>query len=274
SDSLSSGLRALHPDGSDKWVFPTSKAIIASPIVRTDGGPCFACADSFVYCLDTAGRLRWRTRLALGGGHLYFEPAIGSDGTIYVGALDSLAAIDSSGVLKWRIPLDLPYCAGLAIGSDGTIYGGNPLTAMRPDGSVIWRRDSRSTGAPAIGSDGTIYQPSHDTLFAIGPAGSVKWAFISPCGTSTPAVAADGTVYFADYMPFVHALGPNGRELWRGEDPGSGSEGVTVALGLDGTVLSTACCACLCAFAGTSPLADSPWPKFQRDLSNSGRAGP
>ncbi|WP_035076515.1 PQQ-binding-like beta-propeller repeat protein, partial [Maridesulfovibrio zosterae] len=64
---------------------------------------------------------------------------------------------------KWVVTLggDIPACP--AIGSDGTIYIGASYTkslhAINPDGSTKW---SFLTGgfvqsSPAIGSDGTIY---------------------------------------------------------------------------------------------------------------------
>ncbi|MBN2537224.1 cell surface protein, partial [candidate division WOR-3 bacterium] len=44
-------------------------------------------------------------------------------------------------------------------------------------------------------------------------------------------------------------------------------------LGRDGTIY-VAGWDSLYAVHGPAPLADSPWPKFQRDLGNTGRAGP
>ena len=70
-----------------------------------------------------------------------------------------------------------------AIGSDGTIYVGswdNNLYAINPDGSKKWAFETSGNvySSPAIGSDGTIYVGSDDNnLHAINPDGSKKWAF-------------------------------------------------------------------------------------------------
>jgi outer membrane protein assembly factor BamB len=64
-----------------------------------------------------------------------------------------------------------------AIGSDGTIYVGsfdNKLYAVNPNGTAKWDTDNIIVGAvqssPAIGSDGTIYVGSdnNNKLYAIG----------------------------------------------------------------------------------------------------------
>ncbi|MEN3041771.1 MAG: PQQ-binding-like beta-propeller repeat protein, partial [Fervidobacterium sp.] len=60
------------------------------------------------------------------------SPAIGSDGTIYVGSSDYyfseysyLHAINPDGTLKWKYQTGGLISSSPAIGSDGTIYFGN-----------------------------------------------------------------------------------------------------------------------------------------------------
>ncbi|MEM2089259.1 MAG: PQQ-binding-like beta-propeller repeat protein, partial [Thermoproteota archaeon] len=61
-----------------------------------------------------------------------------------------------------------------AIGYDGTIYVGshdNYTYALNPDGSLKWKYETEAwvDSSPAIGSDGTIYVGSNDGgLYAIG----------------------------------------------------------------------------------------------------------
>jgi outer membrane protein assembly factor BamB len=98
------------------------------------------------------GALRWSRSLA---GAFRQAPAIGSDGTIYIGGLDgNLLAISPENVVKWSV----------------TIYGSIPGTA-------------------AIGSTGSIYStaefypgsPPNDsghTLFAISSDGTIQWSHI------------------------------------------------------------------------------------------------
>jgi len=52
------------------------------------------------------------------------SPAIGSDGTIYVGSGDKLYAINPDGTLKWTSTTGDGVESRPAIGGDGTIYVG------------------------------------------------------------------------------------------------------------------------------------------------------
>jgi hypothetical protein len=114
------------------------------------------------------------------GGPINSSPAIGPDGTIYVGSDDEyLYAIDPmDGSYKWFYDLGDYVESSPAIGADGTVYVGsdnNYLYAIYPDGTQKW---SFPTGgpiysSPAIGPDGTVYVGSDDGyLYAINPDGT------------------------------------------------------------------------------------------------------
>ena len=105
---------------------------------------------------------------------MWSSPAIGTDGTVYVGSYDSyLYAINPSGELKWRYKIWGWVFSSPAIGSDGTIYVGsydNYLYAISPSGELKWkyRTGDDVYSSPAIGSNGTIYVGSCDHyLYAI-----------------------------------------------------------------------------------------------------------
>ena len=69
------------------------------------------------------------------------SPAIGADGTIYVGCYQSLYAINPDGSQKWSFPTRDRVGSSVAIGVDGTIYVGSSdgnLYAINPDGSQKW----------------------------------------------------------------------------------------------------------------------------------------
>ncbi len=69
------------------------------------------------------GELKWSY---ITGGGVYSSPAIGSDGTIYVGSWDdNLYAINPDGTLKWNYTTGTYVYSSPAIGSDGTIYIGD-----------------------------------------------------------------------------------------------------------------------------------------------------
>lgn len=69
-----------------------------------------------------------------------------------------------------------------AIGTDGTIYIGvwnGDFRAFQPDGSPKWvfHADREIASSPAVGIDGTVYFGSRDRkLHALGPDGKSKWA--------------------------------------------------------------------------------------------------
>ena len=106
--------------------------------------------------------------------------------TTYGFVLDSLYAINSDGSLEWEFETNNGINTSPAIGADGTIYVGvsdeyfprtihtgryeNRLIAINPDGSLKWEfyTEGEMYSSPAIGEDGTIYFGSYDgNLYAI-----------------------------------------------------------------------------------------------------------
>jgi outer membrane protein assembly factor BamB len=86
----------------------------------------------------------------------------------------------SGGKLKWSFKTGGSVESSPAIGSDGTIYVGSnvlKLYAINPDGSLKWSfktGDQIEMSSPAIDSDGTIYVGSwDDKLYAIYGSGSL-----------------------------------------------------------------------------------------------------
>jgi outer membrane protein assembly factor BamB len=173
----------------------------------------------------------------------YSSPAIGPDGTIYVGSQDdSLYAVNYDGSLKWRFYAGGVVRSSPAIGPDGTIYVGsysNRLYALNPaDGSVKWSYLTRGdiSSSPAIAADGTIIFGSYDdTIYALNPDSTVKWKY----GTgqdvySSPAIAVDGTVYCGSNDDYLYALTADGTLKWRFK---TGRDIVgSPAIGTDGTI--------------------------------------
>ena len=80
--------------------------------------------DIYLYAINPDGSLKWKYETD--GGIDFSKPAIGSDGTIYVGSEDYyLYAINPDGLLKWKYKTDGEIYSCPAIGSDGTIYVGS-----------------------------------------------------------------------------------------------------------------------------------------------------
>jgi len=87
---------------------------------------------------------------------VWSSPAIGSDGTIYVGSYDSnLYVINPDGSPKWSFTTEKEVWSSPTIGSDGTIYVGSRdgnLYAIYGTGSLantpwpMFHHDLRHTG--------------------------------------------------------------------------------------------------------------------------------
>lgn len=152
------------------------------------------------------------------------SPAVGIDGTTYVGSCDyKIYALDPNGTCKWTYPTGGAVKSSPAIGADGTIYVGSDddkLYALDPNGSLKWECQTGGdiVSSPNIGTDGTIYFGSFDKKFyAIKHDGSLKWSYqTSSWITSSPAIGDDGTIYFgSDWNDNkIYALRPDGTLKW------------------------------------------------------------
>jgi hypothetical protein len=151
------------------------------------------------------------------GGRVYSSPAIGSDGTVYVGSVDNkLYAINGkSGVKLWEFETENFVVSSPAIGSDGTVYVGSDdgkLYAINGKSGVkLWefKTGSYVGSSPAIGSDGTVYVGSNDKkLYAINGKSGVKlWEFeTGGFVVSSPAIGSDGTVYVGSLDKKLYAI--------------------------------------------------------------------
>ena len=272
-------LYALNPDGTLKWRYLTGGDVDASPAIASDGTIYFGSDDKRLYALNPDSSLKWRYQT----GGAVASPAIGSDGTIYVGSDDDyLYALNPDSTLRWRYETEDHIRCSPAVAADGTIYVGSDgkfcgFYALNPDGTLRWEYPSggRVRSSPAIASDGTVYVGSCAKavygLYALNPDGTLKWGY--PSGfrvRSSPAIASDGTIYFGSDDDCVYALNPDSTLKWRYETGADVESSPTI--GPDGTVYFTSYDGYLYALKGTSPLADSPWPKFHHDLKNTGRA--
>ena len=95
--------------------------------------------------------------------------------------LSGLALAGTPGTEKWSFETG-DWVSSPAIGPDGTIYVGSRdyrLYAINPDGTKKWWSfwtEGAVGSSPAIGPDDTIYIGS-DKLYAINPDGTEKWSF-------------------------------------------------------------------------------------------------
>jgi len=270
-------LYAINPDGTLKWSYTTGNDIYSSPAIGNDGTIYVGSWDSLLYAINPDSTLKWS--YSTGGIISTSSPAVGLDGTIYVGSSDyNLYAINPDGTQKWVYTTGgTTQNSSPAIGSDGTIYVGSGdnsnLYAINPDGTLKWNYTAPSSiwYAPAIDNDGTIYVGVNWDLYSINPDGTVKWNYTTGGGIeSSPTVGSDGTIYVGSDDTKLYAFNPDGTVKWSYTT--GGMVMTTPAIGSDGTLYIGSLDNKIYAFdTGTGAgLADSPWPKFHRDLKNTG----
>ena len=226
-------LYAIDIDGEMRWTHTTDGPISSSPAVSQDSNDVYVCSgDGIAYALGQDGSELWSFETkgpgAIPSGSIFASPAIGADGTVYVGGLydPNLYAIDpNDGGLKWACGFESqgwPF-ASPVIAEDGTIYqtllSDSNMYAIEPnDGTIIWTTNLADPysgwfdpnygedygyavgwSEPALGPDGTIYVSFDDPyLRAVEPNGSIKWVTkLGTLGGFTLAVGNDGLVYAA-----------------------------------------------------------------------------
>jgi outer membrane protein assembly factor BamB len=201
-----------------KWEYSTGDYETLPPVIAEDG-TIYVAGYMRLYALNPDGTLKWRHT---GKGRLVGSPALGSDGTIYIGSTDGdLYAIDPNGVEKWAFETALPVVTCPAIAADGTIYVGSydgHFYAVNPDGTKKWDFMTRGqiTSSAAIDASGTIYFGSADgSLYAIDATGAQKWTFSTAGPVSgSPIIGGDGTIFFGGGDGHFYALTPQGVRKW------------------------------------------------------------
>jgi outer membrane protein assembly factor BamB len=150
------------------------------------------------------------------------SPAVGPDGTIYIGTfLHKLWAINRNGTGKWSFNAGSEISSSPAVAHDGTVFFGcrdRKLYAVGPDGRGKW---SFKTGgwvdsSPALSDDGTVYFGSWDrSFYAIGADGIKKWQFDTGGPVvSSAAIGEDRVIYFGSHDGKFYALLPDGTKKW------------------------------------------------------------
>ncbi|WP_180960435.1 outer membrane protein assembly factor BamB family protein [Neobacillus cucumis] len=239
-------LYAFTQDGKLKWKYKTADSISASAVVASDG-TIYVTSGMTLYAVTSLGKTKWTYKIAAESNSslwLNSPPAIGPDGTIYVGvsgfykngdttiAKGRLLAISNLGKYKWQLNT-ASIDSTPAIGSDGTIYitdvyyasSGNYVTlsgnvyAVASTGKQKWKYTigSYTPSSVLIGSDGTLYVGSEDNYFyAINPTtGKAKWKVkLDNDITATAALDKTGNAYIGTSGGRFYAIDPTGKIKW------------------------------------------------------------
>ena len=156
------------------------------------------------------------------GSYSDSAPAIGPDGTIYLGTrAGRLWAINPDGTRKWVFAAQNEIKSAPAVGPDGTVYFGSRdrrFYALRADGRKQWEFKTGGwvDSSPALARDGAVYFGSWDrSFYALGADGAKQWQFTTAGPVvSSPAIGTDGTIYFGSHDKKLYALAADGRKKW------------------------------------------------------------
>ena len=222
--------------GKQLWNYDTGNYVFSSPSYSRDGQVIYLASSAGVLLALSApkdgsqdGVLLWQYEM--GGKTDYANPAVDSNGNIYIGSRDRyLHVVDASGALLWR------YRAGTITSSisvdenAGTVYfaAGSYLYALSaPSGinskaELKWRYKTEGrvvNSAPAIGADGSVIYVGSGKgyLHAINTAdGSLRWEYQSSNGIySSPVIDDSGVVYFGNNDGKLSGLSAQGELVFQ-----------------------------------------------------------
>ncbi|RLB59179.1 MAG: hypothetical protein DRI34_02720 [Deltaproteobacteria bacterium] len=219
----------------------------SSPALSPDGGAVYigvaagsGDSESGVYAYQTAAggnsdpdpALLWQV---LNGTEVRSSPAVGADGTIYVGTRGGgfVALNPADGSTKWTYPesgwIDSsPALAPIGSGGDelvvfgvGGVGSGQVVALHTSDGSLAWSYSTGGgcNGSPAVGPSGFVYIGCDDgNLYALdGSSGGL--------GTGFPVqISSDGagTAELVDGRSVAVAPGSSGADVIYATSSGSG----------------------------------------------------
>ena len=210
SNSLAPGgaLIALNPDGSERWRYEVASRIPLSPALGPDGTVYAGARNGNLYALNPDGGLKWQTNL----GAVSSGAAVGSEGTIYLGAGSTYQALNPvDGSQLWTFsPADGEADSTPALGRRGRVYltsNSNELYSLNPDGTLLWtfsaeqeeEKEVHFSSPITLDGASVLYVGTKEgELFAVNPDGSLRWRYPLPEGGTAlvgPAIGRDGTLY-------------------------------------------------------------------------------
>lgn len=228
--SLSGRVTRLTPRGAVVWSADLGERIYASPLLLGDAVIVGSDARRFVALALTTGKTRWQLDA---DGEADTAPAEAPGGLLIAAAGRVLFGLRGNGGVRFRLKLPRKIYGAPAVGDDGTVYVGaqdHKLYAVTPEGSVRWSRDLGGDVdcAPALGDDGTIFAGSDaGQVHAFDPQGHERWR--SPVGGFVRGgltVGRAGVVLAGTYGPGPRVVAldaATGAERWSFPVQGTGA---------------------------------------------------
>jgi len=220
---------AISPEkGAIVWSLETRADADTGAVIAKDGTLVFA-SGSHVFDVRRGGDIAWRFSAK---GKIFTAPAIGDDGTIYVGSQDDHAyAITPAGSEKWAVSLSADVDGSPAISDDGGIFFGtdaDDVVRLELDGGIAWRSDVGGfvRGPLSISRDGSLvvgtFGPAPREVRIDGKTGSIMGSLrIQGTGAREFGIVGgaleddDGTSYFGAQDDAVYAISRDGSVRWR-----------------------------------------------------------
>ena len=286
------------------WPYHANGSIFGAPAVSPQGQIVFGTyvgdmfnPDGSVYSLNPDGTVRW-----VFNGVDWFDssPAIGSDGTVYIGCWDDyLYALDAHSFklgptsYLWRYKTGSAVTATPTIGPDGTIYVGSMdgfMYAIWPeDGTKRWTFENVDDDLSPISAQAildrtgtTLYFGSDaGILYAVDAAtGDLQWSYAVPAGSGvdlnpdnplraiygSPVLGDNGELYFTCENGLLYRINrSNG--TWSAEFPAEDSIFSSPVIGQDGLIYFAAADGYLycVSYDASSGLLNSIWEKLVGD---------
>ena len=209
------GITALSATGQIVWRYPVEKKHCGSaPSIGFDGTLHAVCQDLLIR-LRPDGTLLHQTVL---GFDLAESPALGADGTAYLGSEDKrLYAVAPNGTIQFTVLTGGPVRAAVALQKDGTVVFGSLdgfLYAVRADGTLLWK--FRSAGpilsAPIVDREGRLLFGSQDQrLYALSADGQLLWQYVFSADVDgSPFLADDGSILIGTDDGYLYSHGSDG----------------------------------------------------------------
>lgn len=210
-DSL---IYALKPDGTLKWTYDTGVTRVGSPAISKDQTLYFP-ASPTLFALSKTGELLW----TMGPDTDESE----DDGSDDDNSNEPQPGDEGEQLQQEEANDDIAGIITPAIGPDGTIYIGNSqgvIIAINPTTQeVLW---TYQTGPdpddvtiyglpsfPVVDKDGVSYFGSVDKkMYALDSDGTLLWSYETggEIAEAAPALDANGTLYFSSADGYVYAI--------------------------------------------------------------------
>jgi hypothetical protein len=219
------GVYAINANGTEKWKIAALGGIAEG--LALNGTNLYVSNQNGIYPIDaTTGAVG--TMKNLGEG--VWGVTVGKDGTVYAATSQHVTALDATLANVLWSRFTGPVVGGApAIGPDGTLYvgagngvGGVDLIAVNADGTLKFGSPgfaADAVGPVTVGPDKTVYlcgtNPAPYLVAFDGVTGDKKWVLnhADNC-KSAPLLSNDGKAYFVTDRTLRAVQTSNGQVLW------------------------------------------------------------